>query len=168
MTTSVCCHHDATPEVEHVPASLDAGCSELPADHLRILCDRWVGRMIRQPRNIFLFLQEQIQDIIITDANARRPGNPGLGPPWKATPPIYNTCMHIYIYRERERETKYASSSRAAISRGTLQTKRYRDTRQPTPCAPHHELLVIGATAEIAFQPCCVHGRARNAATFVL
>lgn len=50
MTTSVCCHHDATPEVEHVPASLDAGCSELPADHLAILCDRWVGRMIRQPR----------------------------------------------------------------------------------------------------------------------
>ena len=96
--TSACCHHDAMPEVEHVPASLDAGCSELPADHLRILCDRWVGRMIRQPRNIFLFLQEQIQDIIITDANARRPGNPGLGPPWKATPPIYNTCMHIYIY----------------------------------------------------------------------
>jgi hypothetical protein len=48
--TSACCHHDAMPEVEHVPASLDAGCSELPADHLAILCDRWVGRMIRQPR----------------------------------------------------------------------------------------------------------------------
>ncbi len=41
-------YHDATPEVEHVPAALDA--CELPADRLAILCHRWVERMIRQPR----------------------------------------------------------------------------------------------------------------------
>jgi hypothetical protein len=48
--TSACWHHDATPEVEHVPAALDAGCCELPADRSKILCHRWVERMIRQNR----------------------------------------------------------------------------------------------------------------------